>query len=202
MSVWLWAALGFLAGSLPFSVWVGRMAGGGDIRKVGDGNPGSMNVGRKLGWRWFLIAMLLDAIKGFIPVGFAYFRGGMDGWQLVPIVLAPVLGHAFSPWLRFRGGKAVAVTFGVWFGLILWNAAIIFGVFLLLMYRMVRVSGWALMLAFGLFGIVVGIIYFPNHPKWAVIWLGNALILAIKHWDDLRQPPGLRPWLAKWLGRV
>ena len=70
------------------------------------------------------------------------------------------------------------------------------------MYRSVRVSGWALMLAFVLFGAVLAIVYFPNHPEWAVIWGGNAVILAIKHRDDLRQAPGLKPWLERWLGRA
>jgi len=201
MNVWMWTILGFFAGSIPFSMGISKLVAKRDIRTIADGNPGSMNVGKVLGWRWFLIALLLDALKGFIPVGFAYFRGGMDGWQLFPIVLAPVLGHAFSPWLKFRGGKAVATTFGVWFGLILWNAGFILGAALLLMVKIVKGSGWALMAAFSLFGIFLALFYFPDHPEWLYIWLGNALIFIIKHWQELGETPSLQPWLLKRLKR-
>jgi glycerol-3-phosphate acyltransferase PlsY len=119
MDIVLWTLIAFLSGSIPFSVLVGRLAANVDIRKYGDHNPGATNVLRATGWGWGALAGLLDYLKGAVPVGIPWFLLGIHGWGIVPIALAPLLGHAYSPWLRFRGGKAVATTFGVWTGLTL-----------------------------------------------------------------------------------
>ncbi|HNT26212.1 MAG TPA: glycerol-3-phosphate acyltransferase [Anaerolineales bacterium] len=66
-----WCVASFLSGSVPYSVIVGYLAGAGDIRTQGDGNPGATNVGRALGRRWFIIAMQLDGFKGAIPIWWA-----------------------------------------------------------------------------------------------------------------------------------
>ena len=134
MQVLTWTAIGYLAGSIPFSVLIGRLAGAGDIRLHGDGNPGAFNVLRAAGVRWFVVATLLDGFKGAIPVGYAFFSLGIEGAGLIPVAISPVAGHAFSPWLRFRGGKAVAVTFGIWAGLTGPVGPVIFGIALLMFY--------------------------------------------------------------------
>jgi glycerol-3-phosphate acyltransferase PlsY len=197
MNVWLWALIGFLSGSIPFSILVGRLAGGGDIRQQGDHNPGAANVGRAVGWRWFLVAALLDGFKAAIPIWIARFLGDISGWDIIPVAFAPVIGHAYSPWLRLRGGKAVATTFGVWAGLTLWVGPIVLGFLLSLMSAIVRVSGWAVMLAFGLLGFFLEFSYVPAHPEYRWIWLLNAIVLVLKHLADLRQRPGLRIRLGK-----
>jgi glycerol-3-phosphate acyltransferase PlsY len=198
----VWFLIAFLSGSIPFSLLVGKLAGAGDIRVYGDHNPGAMNVRRALGWRWFTAAMLLDAFKGAIPVGLAYFSQGLSGWSLILTAVAPLLGHAFSPWLRLRGGKAVTTTFGVWTGLTLYAAPILFGMLLGLAFAVVRVSGWAVLLAFFGLGVLITILYGPAHPEFLAVWLVNALVLVFKHREDLHRPPGLRPWLLKRLGRA
>lgn len=124
-----WILLSFLAGSLPFSFWIGRLAMQEDIRQYGDGNPGAFNVFRAGGKVWGWLAILLDGLKGAVPVGIAHFVYGLDGWVLVLTALAPVLGHAYSPFLGFRGGKALAVTFGSWAGLSLWIGPVVLGAF-------------------------------------------------------------------------
>lgn len=196
-----WFVVSFLSGSVPYSLIVGHLAGAGDIRTHGDGNPGATNVGRVLGRRWFMVAMLLDSFKGAIPIWLVYFGGQVSGWELAAVSAAPVLGHAFSPWLRLRGGKAVAVTFGVWAGLTLAIGPSVLGLLLLLAYKTVRVSGWAVLLAFSGFGLFLCIVYAPAHPEFIIAWLANALILSVKHAADLRQPPGLRPEIFKRRGR-
>jgi glycerol-3-phosphate acyltransferase PlsY len=127
MSAWPWAAFGFLCGALPFSVWVGHLALGTDIRSHGDGNPGAFNVFRAGGRGWGGLAILLDGLKGLVPVAVANFGFGWTGWRLGLAAVAPILGHAFSPFLGGRGGKALAVTFGVWAGLTLWFAPLVLG---------------------------------------------------------------------------
>ena len=97
--------LAFFLGSLPFSIWIGRVTTEKDIRKYGDHNPGATNVLRAGSRGGFLLAMILDICKGAVPVGLAYQQWGIQDWRIVPITLAPVAGHAFSPFLGGKGGK-------------------------------------------------------------------------------------------------
>jgi glycerol-3-phosphate acyltransferase PlsY len=201
-TVLLWSIAGFIAGALPFSVWLSQLAVGRDIRGFGDGNPGAANAVRAGGWRIGLPAVILDGLKGAIPVGIAYHAYGVTGWGLVPVVLAPVFGHAFSPFLGFRGGKAIATTFGVWTGLTLPHGPLVLGSFLALFFYTVSPPGWAVMLTMGawllflLFAQSVLIALFPG-PAWLapwrigapvlVAWTANVCLLAWKHRSDLRQ---------------
>lgn len=123
IGAWLAAAFGaFLIGSIPFGVILGR-AHGVDIRDKGSRNIGATNVGRVLGRRWGILCFLLDGAKGALPVLAAGAVAGALGrsadelgaattslWLLV--VVAAILGHVFSPFVGFRGGKGVATAFG------------------------------------------------------------------------------------------
>jgi acyl phosphate:glycerol-3-phosphate acyltransferase len=194
-----WTLFAFLCGSVPFSLLVGFWVLKVDVRRYGDGNPGASNIIRAGGWRVGIPAISLDSIKGAAPVGTAYFLVGIQDWRIVPIAVAPVAGHAFSPWLRFRGGKAVAVTFGVWTGLTLGTAPILLGIFLLLTYFTVAVSGWAVILA--MLGLLGGLLIGPNGLVFTGVWLGNVAILIFKHRHDLAQPPGVNPAILRLLRR-
>jgi glycerol-3-phosphate acyltransferase PlsY len=186
----LWIVIAFFCGSLPLSVWLGRIALGKDITQYGDGNPGAANVWRAGSGKWGMLAVLLDFFKGAVPVGLANFALGLEGWQLAAVAIAPILGHAFSPFMGFRGGKALAVTFGIWAGLSLFLIPIILGMFFGLFLWLLKPEGWAVMAgAAGL--LVVLIAYFPD-PVWLGTWAGMTLILAWKHREDLRQKPRLR----------
>lgn len=186
----IWLLLSFLSGSLPFSYWLGRLFLDRDIRQFGDTNPGATNVFRAGGRFLGIAAFLLDTLKGVIPVGLANFVIGFKGAELVLVSLAPVLGHAISPFLRFRGGKAVAVTFGIWIGLTIWEAPTILGIMLLYWFRSVRVSGWALM--FALMSLFAYFVLTQKDTILLTVLLLNALILAWKHRGDLVQLPGIR----------
>jgi acyl phosphate:glycerol-3-phosphate acyltransferase len=109
--------IAFLSGSLPFSVWLGRLLLGVDVRQYGDGNPGAANTFRTGNKLVGVLVLALDVSKAAVPVGLAYFNLGIRGADMALIALAPILGHAFSPFLRFRGGKALATALGVWIGL-------------------------------------------------------------------------------------
>lgn len=195
-----WFLLAFLCGSLPFSVWIGRLALGADIRQYGDANPGATNVLRAGGKGAAAAALLLDFLKGAIPVGLAHFQGGLNGWPLAAAAVAPVLGHAFSPFLGLRGGKAVAVTGGVWCGLTGWEGPAIGGLLLGLAYALIAVDGWAVMAA--LAGLLGYLLLAPaawnlldaRPEPWVILvaWLGNVAILAWKHRRDLARPLALR----------
>lgn len=194
-TIFFWLLASFLSGSLPFSVWVGRLALRTDIRRYGDGNPGATNVLRSGGKGWGTLALLLDTLKGAVPVAVACFWAGLTGWPLAAVAVAPVAGHAFSPLLRFRGGKAVAVTFGIWAGLTLWEGPTILGLALGFWFALVVVDGWAVILA--MFSLLAYLLLAHSDPALLAIWSGNTLILAWKHRADLVQSPGLRAWLNR-----
>jgi glycerol-3-phosphate acyltransferase PlsY len=151
------------------------------------------------GWRVGIPAVLLDSVKGAAPVGTAYFLMSVQDWRIVPIAIAPVAGHAFSPWLRFRGGKAIAVTFGIWTGLTLGEAPLLLGMFLLLTYFTVAVNGWAVILA--MLGLLGWLILGHHEFVFLAVWLGNVAILIFKHRQDLARPPGVNPVILRLLRR-
>lgn len=110
-------ALAYVIGSIPFGFLVARWGRGIDIRTVGSGNVGATNVGRILGFRYFVLVMLLDLFKGLGPtLGFPIAVEAMTGQAVpvlaVPVALAAILGHNFSVFLRFKGGKGVATSLG------------------------------------------------------------------------------------------
>jgi glycerol-3-phosphate acyltransferase PlsY len=106
--------LGFLLGSIPFGLLLTRAAGLGDIRSIGSGNIGATNVLRTGNKKLAAAVLLLDALKGVAAVLISATLGPLAA---VAAALGAVLGHMFTPWLRFKGGKGVATTFGVLWGL-------------------------------------------------------------------------------------
>src|SRR3954466_12005327 len=108
--------LAYLIGAIPFGLLGARWVGGVDIRAVGSGNIGATNVGRVLGFRFFVLVFLLDMLKGLLPtLGppalVAYLTGSNPDHLPVLVALATILGHNFPIYLRFRGGKGVATSF-------------------------------------------------------------------------------------------
>jgi glycerol-3-phosphate acyltransferase PlsY len=182
-----WTAFGFVCGSLMFSVWLGRLALRRDIREVGDGNPGAGNVWRAGGgWRLGVPAALLDYSKGVVPVALACRYGGITGWGLMPVGLAPLLGHVFSPFLGFRGGKGIATTFGIWTGLTDLGGPLAFGLTSLVLWRAKITDGWTVL------GGMIGLLAYlwlraPEAPLLAV-WAVNAALVAWRHGRELHEP--------------
>ncbi len=114
------AAAGFLIGSVPFGYLIGRFFFRTDIRAQGSGNIGAMNALRTLGKGGAVAVLLLDAGKGWTAVAIAVACFHATPWTQISASVAglsAVLGHCFSPWLGWRGGKGVATSFGVIFGL-------------------------------------------------------------------------------------
>jgi glycerol-3-phosphate acyltransferase PlsY len=189
MAETIWIVIAFFCGSLPLSVWLGRLALGEEITEYGDNNPGAANVWRAGGPALGLLAVLLDFLKGAIPVGLANFVFGVEGVALVAVAIAPIAGHAFSPFLGFRGGKALAVTFGIWSGLTIWIVPTILGIFFGVYLMLIKPDGWAVMI--GVISLLVVLLFIGN-PLWLGVWAGMAVILGWKHRADLAQKPRLR----------
>lgn len=109
---------GYFAGSIPFGLIIGKLLKGIDLRDHGSGNIGATNAGRVLGYRWGLLCLALDALKGLLPVTLfpSLFFATDDpnmGHARVLTGIATIFGHMFSCFLGFRGGKGVATSLGV-----------------------------------------------------------------------------------------
>jgi glycerol-3-phosphate acyltransferase PlsY len=104
----------YLLGSLPFGLWIARRHGI-DITKVGSGNIGATNVSRALGLRAAIVVFLLDMLKGLIPALAARLLLG-SSLQAVAIGLIAVVGHSFSPFIGFKGGKGISTGLGAILG--------------------------------------------------------------------------------------
>jgi len=128
-------AAAFLLGSIPWGLVLTRWVAGVDVRTVGSGNVGATNASRVLGRKWGVVVLVLDAGKGVVPVllfpGLAG-RAGIE-WMSVACGLAAVLGHVFSPFLRFKGGKGVATSIGAVATLAPTCALAIFAVFVIVL---------------------------------------------------------------------
>lgn len=116
----LFVVLSFLMGSIPFGVFVARFYGVNDIKSEGSGNIGATNVARVAGfWPAGFLTLFFDILKGIVIIlplqqGWLPLEGFEPSSELLwSVGLAAVLGHCFTPWLRFRGGKGVATSYGV-----------------------------------------------------------------------------------------
>ncbi len=158
-------AASYLIGAIPSGYLIAKYIGGVDIRTVGSGNIGATNVGRTLGFRFFVLVFLLDAAKGFLPTFFLprllTSLTGESAPDLAPLLaLATILGHNFPIYLKFKGGKGVATTLGAVTALApVASLAAVFGfVIFLLISRFVSLASLAGALAFA--GV-----YFTQHPE-------------------------------------
>lgn len=123
---WMTLALGSYAlGSIPFGVAVGKLAKGVDLRTMGSGNIGAANAWRILGPGPAILVLLLDAAKGWAPIALGVPVVGLqhNAWAAVAAGMAAILGHNYSMFLGFKGGKGVATSMGVVVGLD-WRAAL------------------------------------------------------------------------------
>ncbi len=182
----VWAILAFLAGSIPFSFILGKLFSTSDIRRVGDNNPGAVNAWKAGGARVGVAALILDFSKGMLPVMLAV-QAGISSYTLAVVALAPIAGHAFTPFLGFRGGKAIAVTMGVWTGMTLWEAPVFIGSLFIFFYLFQENDAWSVI--FGMIALLGLLLYRWHYPEFLVIWAGNIVILFLKHLAELARPP-------------
>ena len=126
---WLWPVFFYLVGSVPTGYLLGRSRGL-DIRQHGSGNIGATNVWRVMGRNFGLVAFLSDFLKGFLPLYlvriFSFPDGGSWSVSLLLVLcgLAAIIGHNYTPWLGFKGGKGIATSAGVLGALMPWVLAV------------------------------------------------------------------------------
>ncbi|GMO53025.1 MAG: glycerol-3-phosphate 1-O-acyltransferase PlsY [Candidatus Endomicrobiellum trichonymphae] len=124
----LYIIITYLCGSIPSAYIVAKANGKVDIRTVGSGNSGATNVFREIGKCAGVITLIADILKGFIPVYFATFIDNSFSYS-VAVAAAAMVGHVFTIFLKFKGGKGVATGLGVFFALMRWPSLIALAIF-------------------------------------------------------------------------
>jgi glycerol-3-phosphate acyltransferase PlsY len=130
VSLWL-VPLGYVSGSIPFGLLIGKASKGVDVRGIGSGNIGATNVLRAAGKGAAALTLALDMLKGWAPVALGRMVGASDA-LVAGVALAAFLGHLYPVFLRFRGGKGVATFLGVLLALLPKVAFLVAGVWLLI----------------------------------------------------------------------
>jgi glycerol-3-phosphate acyltransferase PlsY len=174
--------LSYLLGSIPFGLLLAKIFASTDIRDFGSKNIGATNVNRVLGKKLGIATFLLDAGKGAMVVLLAKHYWHLDFTKLVAVSVVAVLGHMFSIYLKFRGGKGVATflactvalqPFLGLVGLLLW----------LVIYRLFKISSVAGISACLLVGLLAGLFGFDLFSH--LIWLFLSIIIVAKHWQNI-----------------
>lgn len=182
----------YLMGSIPTGYLAVKIIARQDIRKLGSGNIGATNVKRVLGMKWFIIVLVLDALKGYLPVSFMVDRYGTGNGQLTSVIpvltaVAAILGHTFTIFLKFKGGKGVATALGVFLALAPISIFSVFLVFIaiLLMYGYISLGSIVAAVLLPCFIFIYGETGFFNIIL--VFALAGAAFIVYKHKDNIKR---------------
>jgi len=192
--------LAYLLGSVPFAYLIAR-AHGKDLRAIGSGNIGATNLARAVGRRWGYFCFALDMLKGLAPMALVGALAGrpddslfLSLWLLVGI--AAILGHVFPVYLRFRGGKGVATSFGVALGL--WPyftlsalVALVVWIAVVLTWHYISLASICAAVAFPM-ALVLGILTFPHWYStnlWPLLIAAVVIpiLVIVRHRDNIRR---------------
>jgi len=178
----------YLLGSIPFGLVLGRRIAGVDITTVGSGNIGAANVAREVGIAWGLVTLLLDALKGFIPVGAVVFflPSSPETEEILQglVGLAALLGHQFPVYNRFKGGKGVATCLGVFLAIspisCMFSGAIFLGV--VATWRYISLGSMAAALS------LPGWLSIGDHSDLLIVAsIGMSLLITFRHRDNIQR---------------
>ena len=192
---WLLLLGSYLIGAIPSSYVGGRLVRGIDLRQHGSGNLGATNAFRVMGWKVALPVVIFDIAKGWFPTWFfpsidgvgeavvATAGSGPDGWAFA-YGAAAILGHAFSPYVAFKGGKGVATSSGMLIALAPWGLLAGFLTWLTLVFstRIVSVSSIAAALVVP---IVVAFVYGIGPVFWVCVAVAAFVVFA--HRSNLKR---------------
>lgn len=173
----------YAIGSIPFGIIIGRAFFGVDPRTVGSGNIGTANSMRAFGAGGAVLVLVCDVLKGVVPTIVALKVLGVPS-QVVEIGLASIIGHNWSVFLRFGGGKGVATTLGVVMVLSL-PAAAVFGGVWLLVAAVTRYSSLASML--GSVAVPVAMFWFQRPMPYVHGTIIAALLVIVRHLDNIKR---------------
>lgn len=188
MNLLLWTLISYLAGSFPTGYLAARLVKGVDIRTFGSGNVGATNVGRLMGKKWAVAVTLADMIKASLGILLARAYGIADPILLSWAGLAGVCGHNFPLWLRFRGGKGVASSYGVVFFInppLSFILAPVGGLVWLLLLRLKGYVSLASLISLWILPVFAAALRFPL--PYVLLTACLAALSTLRHRDNIRR---------------
>jgi len=181
---WTFLALSYLIGATPTSYWVGRAVHGLDLREQGSGNLGATNALRVLGWKSAAPVVLVDIAKGWAPAAlFPVLAGVAFPWSFA-FGLAAIIGHMFSVWVGFKGGKGMATSAGVFLAL----APSAVGAGFLIWLSLTLATGYVSLASIVVAAALPPLIAFtPHEGGMTLVWLSTALAVFViwKHRSNI-----------------
>jgi acyl phosphate:glycerol-3-phosphate acyltransferase len=188
-SPWWIVIVAYLLGSIPFGFLIVKLTRRGDIRAQGSGNIGAANVSRQAGAGAGVATLVLDAAKGYVAVWLAARVSGANVRWMILSAAAAVMGHVFSVWLRFHGGKGVATGLGVFLVICPAAVAAAFVVWILVV-AFWHYSSLGSITAAAALPILVYLLYAPPHTPPLALSAGTvvvSLLVLWKHRENMRR---------------
>lgn len=192
MKTFILIVIAYILGSIPNALWIGKVFRGIDVREHGSKNTGSTNAARVLGAKLGILTLILDISKGAIPVALSFFMKadllenmtGISSLDPIMVGIFAIIGHSFSLFMKFKGGKAVATTVGVFTVLVpkaLLLAAVVFFV-IFAVTRYVSVSSITAAISLPIF------IFFLYWDVTYTIFGGIiAILIIVKHKSNIQR---------------
>lgn len=182
----LLVAVAYAAGAVPWGFLLGKHFVNVDLRQHGSGGTGATNALRVLGWRISLVVFVLDFMKGFVPVAAARLLG-LDGWWIAAVGVASVVGHCWSPFIGFRGGKGMATGAGA--AAALFPAVLLVFPVVVLVVALTRYVSLASLTASVLVSLAVVALALTGQIHWSIpaAILAMTAIIVIQHQSNIRR---------------
>lgn len=187
----------YLIGSIPFGSIISRKIASIDITDRGSGNIGATNVARELGLKWGIVTLVLDLLKGFIPVYLVNYHIILGNIGLILVCISSLLGHQFSIFLKFRGGKGVATAAGIFLALSPGSLSIAVLIFILTIYLSDIISAGSMLAACSM-----PLILFLSGKSFYLIIASfvMAVLICLAHKDNIKRI--LKGEERKWRDRI
>lgn len=194
MAEFFWIICTYLLGSVPYGLVIGRTFCGVDPRTAGSHNVGATNVARLCGFPWGVATLACDILKGTLPV-WAALHINQSAVFVTLVALAAVLGHLFSCFMGFQGGKAVATSIGVFIPLAFWPLLTACLICMVVIWR----SGFVSLGSLTLVIVLPVLLLATGYWQFLVLSLVIAVLVIWKHKENIRRLIcGMeKPWLKK-----
>ena len=184
--------IAYVLGSIPNALWVGKTFKNIDVREHGSKNTGSTNAARVLGPKLGIFTLILDILKGALPTYLGIVLGanlltritGIDKLDIIVIGMAAILGHTFSLFLKFKGGKAVATTLGVFLVLVPYAILILLVVFFVILGLTKYVSLASIVSAVAL---PITVYLTTRHIPLTILGIIIGLLVIIRHKENIKR---------------
>ena len=179
----------YVSSAIPWAYYIGKLRLNSDIRNYGDKNPGTVNVFRAGSITWGFIASFFEITKSGLPINYS-----IDNFTMIIFVIASLFGHGFSPFLKFKGGKSLAVTAGTWLAITKFEAFYIITPCLAIMKLIQKNDAITVTVAFSSLGIYLLLRNPSNFSTYSLLIgiLFNLLFIIFKHRKEYKKKMAFR----------